>query len=104
VVPATATETNIHTFVEFKEWMSHSFHFKTQLNSSSYIKKTEIANTLKLKQVKSLSNDGSNDSSQLLGAIKKRPSMNYNKLELIQETHQAMESSYEVGSRNRSRK
>jgi hypothetical protein len=40
IVPATATETNIHTFVEFKEWMSHSFHFKTQLNSSSYIKKT----------------------------------------------------------------
>jgi len=94
VLPATAKDTNIHTFTEFKEWMVHSFHIKTQLNTSSYIKKNDIIHSLKIKPSKSLSNDGGNEPSQFLGGIKKRPSMNYNRLEQIEERNQAMESSY----------
>jgi hypothetical protein len=79
VLPATTADTNIHTFTEFKEWMSNSFHIKTQLNiSSSYVKKNDLVHSMKLKPSRSLNNDPVVD---LLGSVKRRQSIGFRRLD-----------------------
>jgi hypothetical protein len=103
VMPATTADTNIHTFSEFKEWMGNSFRIKTQLNTSSYIKKSDqIGRSIKVKQAKSMNNDQAFEP-HYLSTIKRRPSENFIALGLIEEGKEAMESSYNTQSKNRSR-
>lgn len=96
VLPATTADTNIHTFVEFKEWMNSSFKPKTQLNSVSYISKNDMVfRSLKVRPSKSLVTDHSSDQF-LLGSVKRRPSVNYQGLGLIEEGKEGMESSNQM--------
>lgn len=90
MLPATTADTDIHTFMEFKEWINGSFHIKTQLNSASYIKKNDqLTRSIKVKQAKSLTSD-KNSEPQFLSTIKRRTSQ----LGLIEEGKEGMESSY----------
>jgi hypothetical protein len=102
VLSATTADTNIHTFSEFKEWMNSSFHPKTQLNSASYIKKSDqVTRSLKVKQAKSLSDQISDP--RLLTTIKRRPSQTFQGLGLIEEGKEGMESSCMTHSKKMSR-
>lgn len=77
--------------------MNTSFKPKTQLNSVSYIKKNDmVVRSLKVRPSKSLVADNSSDQF-LLGSVKRRPSVNFQGLGLIEESKEGMESSYRMG-------
>jgi hypothetical protein len=72
--------------------MSNNFHIKTQLNTSSYIKKNELVHSLKLKPARSLINDPVGD---LYGPhVKRRQSIGFRRLDEIEEGKEGMDSSY----------
>lgn len=54
VVPSTTADTNIHTFMEFKDWINSSFTLQTQLNPPSYITKNTEVRSLRVRKGKSL--------------------------------------------------
>ena len=86
VLPATTADTNIHTFMEFKEWINTSFQIKTHLNvgnvGSSIINKPI---NRKIRPAKSLTGDRITPSNVVIlsSVVKRVPTISYNMLDEI---------------------
>jgi hypothetical protein len=79
VVPSTTADTNIHTFIEFKDWINFSFKPKTELNPPSYISKKSEVRSMKVKKGRSFGlEDYDRPMNKITTSLTKRFSIAYN--------------------------